>query len=560
MKYLISIFLFFLIYGELVTAEIDFNTGTGLMLGTGYDTSIGDTRGDCITYQAVRNGGAPLARRSYTIRLIENRGQLASYLGVEVGAAVRGAIGSASGKANFVASYSMNDFSLFVLVQARILNSIEKISNPVIKEDYLNLAKINPEQFRDACGNRFVASMQKGSEVWAIIKINTGSTEELNQIKGEISASGDNFDSDISMVSIIKKITLHRSVEIYFDQIGAGTDDMPVNASDLIRFIQKYAVHKEDYSTPMYSFVTDYSTLANFPRNSDPPTSSEIESDLDYISNRRNDLMLWKTNVDYIFVNPTEFESFNEQELRSTYAIVNLQLRTLSKSLRLCLDVTHVCNTPNLDVQLLELPQRKKNLPPLSCSLERSSVCGVEQFFEKESPYCPNPTYKLSSGPQCGDPQGYENTPHEACGVELYNLGRGDNECGAVQYFTRAGHECGPRRECVASLVVSVGGVSIVSAEAAAAACIARADFETCSHPNFGIQKDNLCRHQNFGIESWATCVDYKHPIFPTCRHSEFGVEKYGTCRLESNGAETFKECLIQKIKEQKLRKCPYIE
>lgn len=515
-------------------AEVDFNTGTGLMLGTGYDSVAGDSRGDCVTYSLVKDSGPALARKMFTIRIIEERSQLSTLLGLDVAASLRGAIGSGTLKSNFISNYSFNNYSVYILAQAKFLKAIEKIYEPKIRDEYLVLAKNDLSYFKESCGDKFVASVQQGSEVWAILKINTGSTEEMEAIKADLSAQGGSWDTDFNFVSMIKKVTENRSVEIYFEQVGANESEFPMTIDGLIAFIKEFSKNANGTATPLYANVTDYTTLSEYPREELNPIKKIIAADLDYLNERRNELILWKTNIDYIMGHKDEFESFDFESFKKLYQQVNSSLRKINQTLRTCFNNLMSCELTDNQLILLDLPKRKSNLPPLGCILASDLICGIKSYKLTENVNCPDPTYKEAKGPQCGEPVSYNKSRHEACGAHP----------GCVDAVRKA------------SIVF---GAPTISVAAAKDICLARADYDTCPKPEFGIAHDNLCRHQNFGVEVYKECIDYSLPIFPACRHYSNGIEKYGKCRHPENGIEEFHSCLIQKNRTNGLRKCPFI-
>lgn len=513
-------------------ADYDFNIGTRMYLGTGFDTLSNITKGrNCVTYENLSAVTSAVDGKNYSLRLIENYQDLAKHLGVDVAASIQSFDGRGGGRASFLSERSVNDYSVYFLIKGKVLNPLQYPLNAVLNPAFLELATKNPAGFRQACGDTFVSGVQSGGELFALITIQTRTETEAEQLRVDIRAAEGEFEGSASLIEKMNKITKKRIMQVDFSQVGGSSEDFPMSIRELNSYLKKFPELIKTNPTYTNAVVSPYVELTNFPRNSIQFEQKVQEQVLSQIGSYRYLLLRYINNIDYImnhleeFIDPNILILVNERE-----NAIDL-LNNLTDLARSCMDFADSknCAYSKKTPVLTELPKRKKNLPSLECVEKRAKICGIETYNVKPNPLCGIASFNEQTDEKCGILL-FAEKENEACGVNQYKEGTDSSICGT---HDGAEYICGFKYAC---------------------------DFFGCGQrPNYcKKQEPNTCRSPQFGIESYKKCRTLENggEKFKSCQLAEFGVKEYKACELAENGVATYKICSVME-NEEGARLCP---
>lgn len=510
-----------------------FTTGSSLMFGRGYDSFKDDTSGKCVIVKDSKydpsRAADSIQESVFKFELIESRHDLAKKIGVTAAASLKSGFSKGSASVSYLNEQSVNSYSLYVLVSAEVLTPIERTIDEDLDPDYIDLATSNINAFRQKCGNEYVAAIQRGGLMYALLKLETADTHSYTQIKSSLRAKVGTFKAAVDLERSITEATSNKSLQIFVHQIGGEAKSYPTNIADLMERVKDFSIEVTRKPTPLRAITVPYEQLKSYPISATPWDTSVQEKVFEQLNQLKFRLTDHRDNINYILSNKSQFNSPNLPQLQASLNEIHRKMNDINEQTRKCLTNFQNCKYPeNFDYIQIDLPERlEKANADNQCKVRINMACGA--------------IYKVAQGPECG-PRQFKLAEHPLCGVKTWKLASTD-KCNPVTYKIGQGSVCGPtvyrmgtskqycgsedagsclRRVVVPGLKPSPNGPS--------GGCISVA--KSCRHPAFGVESVPSCRHPSFGAET-----------FEQCRHESHGAETYNSCRLEAFGYEAYPAC-----------------
>jgi hypothetical protein len=169
-------------------AEIEFVPGMAFL--SGVDSLSGKVRGTAVTAAAPQStaGGQALALE---ISLAENQTDLESAL--EISSDLSAAVGlfGGSAKFRFAERCQLHNYSLYLVMHAKVLNDLAQVSAPQLKPDAeLLLRNGDFPRFREQFGDQFVMGIRTGGQLDIVLEIQKFSSTNSNDVKVDLAAGG----------------------------------------------------------------------------------------------------------------------------------------------------------------------------------------------------------------------------------------------------------------------------------------------------------------------------------------------------------------------------------
>lgn len=176
------------------------------------------------------SAGFPGKSFEYDYKTIETFENLRDSLEISASSSLRGLWGSGSVSVDYLKTTVIDQYSLTMLVKARILGdpvAIAATADPsLLTSGGKKLS--NAEVFRK-CGDSFISALQYGGSINGILIVNTRSKEERERLRGELSGSfKSGLEVDAKAQRTIEYILRNNSYSIkYFQEGGSGSVGFP---------------------------------------------------------------------------------------------------------------------------------------------------------------------------------------------------------------------------------------------------------------------------------------------------------------------------------------------
>ncbi|NUN04545.1 MAG: hypothetical protein HUU57_02175 [Bdellovibrio sp.] len=532
------------------STSVDYNTGSSMMFGRGYDSLSDDSAGKCVVlnrteYDTSRTPDS-VQESVFKFELIESRYDLAKKIGVSAAASLKSGFNKGSASVSYLNEQSLNSYSIYILVSAEVLTPIEHAMDEDLDLHFVDLARSHPKAFRQKCGNEYVAAIQRGGMLYALLKLDTVDSYSYTQIKSSLRAKVGTFKAAVDLERSIAEATSNKSLQIFVHQVGGEAKTYPTSVAELIGRVKDFSLEVTKRPTPLRAITTAYSHLKSYPIEATEFDTAVQEGVFEYLNQLKFKLTDHRDNVNYILNNKSQFIAPNLKELQGRIDYVNQKLNEINTLTRTCLNNFEKCLYPeNFKYQEYNLPERlEKAFADNQCKIRTHLSCGAI-YKVARGPECGVGAYKLAAHPKCGA-KTFNLSRSAACPVAAYNTGRGP-ACGVARYNQRKnGEVCGTddRGDCMRSLPIKVAGVFPVIPKRGSA-CFSTP--RTCRHPSFGVEAYNSCSDASFGVQAFQECRDPSHGVesFNSCRDPEFGVEEYATCEHPTHEVVAIKQCKL---------------
>ena len=179
--------------------------------------------------------------------------------------------GSISGK--YIRENAINQYGLYFLINAFVVNDEEQIKNFKLRED---LTSLNADEFRSKFGDYFVQGVITGGAFIALLELKTNSRKTKEEINASVDASYGIDYLGIDYLSVtgkfsndIKKAASHQGVELAIQYELVGTAEQLLNldtVQDLIETASNLPNMVQNNGTPMYAIIKPYSLLQDAPQ------------------------------------------------------------------------------------------------------------------------------------------------------------------------------------------------------------------------------------------------------------------------------------------------------
>lgn len=275
----------------------------GYDFGIGADLASGSPMGKVVQGAATTVQQAGGSTVNFEVQRIHSTSELEQSLGVDVeasyGCASFGA--GVSARFSFAKNSKVQSSSLFMSVTARVDLAFLSIDEPVLTADAAALVE-NPDIFAARYGNMFVRGISRGGLFVGVLRVDTASTEESEQISAELQGSYGAFSADAKTKFASATKNTHSEVFVQMHHEGGPTDLAITDPTDPVqlldnanRFVQSFQTSPDQAALP-YVVTLDPVTIAQGPI---PPNAADVEHAQDIIvfCARRRSVLLDQLNL-----------------------------------------------------------------------------------------------------------------------------------------------------------------------------------------------------------------------------------------------------------------------
>lgn len=253
----------------------------GYDFGIGADLATGSPMGKVVSAPASPVDQAGGATVNFRVQRIQSTEELEQALGIDAeasyGCAAFGA--GASARFSFAKKSKIQSSSLFMSVTAEVELAFLSIDDPVLSPDAQNQMD-RPDVFKTRYGNVFVRGIGRGGLFVGTLRVETGSSEQSEQVAAELQGSYGLFSADAKakFESLQKKFRASTFIDMYHE---GGPVDLRVNdftnplelLENANRFLESFRADPASVARPYFVTLAPI-TIAQGPL---PPNAADLE-------------------------------------------------------------------------------------------------------------------------------------------------------------------------------------------------------------------------------------------------------------------------------------------
>jgi hypothetical protein len=287
----------------------------GYDFGVGADFATGSPMGKVVDgpYSPVES--APGSIAEFKVQRIQSTEELEQALGIDAEATYgSGSFGPhVSARFSFAKKAKIQSSSLFMSVTCHVELAFLSIDDPVLSRDAQTLVN-DPGDFKGRYGNAFVRGIGRGGLFVGTLRVETGSSEESQQISAELQGSYGMFSGDVrgKFENLQKKYRASTFFEMYHE---GGPIDLHVedfsNPVELLKnanlFLDSFKTEPREVAVPYFVTLAPV-TIAQGPPPPDPLVLEHAQDVLVACSKARSRLLDNINLLEYILDNSSKFE------------------------------------------------------------------------------------------------------------------------------------------------------------------------------------------------------------------------------------------------------------
>lgn len=287
----------------------------GYAFGVGADLATGSPMGKVVNAPESPIARAAGATIKFEVHRIESTEELEQALGIDAEASYgSGSFGTnVSARFSYAKKAKIQSSSLFMLVTTHVELAFLSIDDPILSQDAQALVN-RPADFKARYGNAFVRGIGRGGLFVGTIRMETGSSEESQEIAAELKGSYGLFSADIKakFEDVQKRHRTSTFIDMYHE---GGPIDLHItdltNPLELLdnanRFLDSFNTDADKFAVP-YMVTLAPTAIAKGPL---PPNAAELEHAQDVLvaCAKARSRLLDKINLlEYILDNTSRFE------------------------------------------------------------------------------------------------------------------------------------------------------------------------------------------------------------------------------------------------------------
>jgi hypothetical protein len=303
-----------------------------VVMGRGYVENTDDVAGDCLQMPGGAIAGemtsstAPGQIVTYNLHRIDSTSQLAEAMQVKASATASFLIASGSGSAEYVNNTETKDTSVLLLAAVEIRNAGYTVHPQVeLKPSAATLLRPeaggSPDRFRELCGDSFISSYSLGGRFFGLIRVDTNSRAEAEEVSAKMSGSFLTFSAEASFEYKVREIVSSaRTYITTFQEGGSGPSANPVtDVNSMLQRISSFATAVQ--AAPIkYDFGTRKYTTLPRPGDGVSPISVQVSMEtMRTLQKEFYDATDYGRRVREVELNPAQYQlgSFNIQSAKS---------------------------------------------------------------------------------------------------------------------------------------------------------------------------------------------------------------------------------------------------
>jgi hypothetical protein len=287
----------------------------GYDFGVGADLATGSPMGKVVNAPASPVDQASGAVVEFKVQRIQSTEELEQALGIDAEASYgSGSFGpNVSARFSYAKKQKIQSSSLFMSVTCHIELEFLSVDDPILSQDAQTLVN-RPDAFTARYGNAFVRGIGRGGLFVGTLRVETGSSEESQQISAELQGSYGLFSADVK--ANFSEVQKKYRASVFFDMYHEGGPiDLHVkDFTDWIELFDNANSFLESFNTEPTKVARPYFvTLAPvaIAQGPLPPNSFELEHAQDVLvaCAKARSRVLDKINLlEYILDNSSKFD------------------------------------------------------------------------------------------------------------------------------------------------------------------------------------------------------------------------------------------------------------
>lgn len=406
-----------------------------LNFGNGYNSANGREYFGVLEYDGVDKSteiSANAKGNTGTIKMdiLESKEQLKEAFKVttkvDLDFKIYGFSSSNSFKNDLYEETEFNDFHQNAVITAEYTNEPLIIINPTVKDEWIELAKNNPDEFMRTCGDMFVSRIFTGGELYAFFSLEShdSSQKKENNTFFETTNSyyGNSLGGSVGIDKVTQSYNKTEKIKTKIFTRGGGSTPSSPTLDSFIKYAGEFKeqVAQDNRAMVLYVELTPYETIAGFPKVNFNKIRVDQTNFIDYGIEKYNELEESLSNAFFV---KKETQYFNEYDIATADTIVNTfpeKINNIQVLLKNCESDFDQCNIKDLEaydgfdvfapvIDFPELKGIKKELPieengnyvkVLDYSENNGKFLTVNGMLEsrpranRASPKCYNPSFK----------------------------------------------------------------------------------------------------------------------------------------------------------------------
>lgn len=291
----------------------------GYNFGVGADLLSGEAKNQPVRNDVISSvKGAEGASVGFEIQRITSTSELEEALGIDAEASYGSPSFGAgvSDRFNFAKKSKVQASSLFMTLIARVSLKILSIDAPFMTKEASDLVD-RPDIFAQRFGNVFVRTIERGGIFVGVLRVNTSSREESQNVANELKGTYGAFslEAKVNLAKVANEF--HSEVFVNMFHEGGPVDLAITDPADPLQllnnanlFLHSFATNPEAVAVP-YKVTLAPITIASGPL---PPNAADLElaqEVMRFCANRRS-VLLDQLNLLQLFVDqPSRFDFSN---------------------------------------------------------------------------------------------------------------------------------------------------------------------------------------------------------------------------------------------------------
>ncbi|MGI8545277.1 MAG: hypothetical protein ACR2MD_17595 [Aridibacter sp.] len=241
----------------------------GVLLGTGWNSFKQEkTLSNCVRVGTKQDTSE--VRPAVQFKEVRDSNALMNFFSISVKAKAKSILGgSASARASFAKTVTIKKESLNYAVDASIDHGVEYViplnSNQIVLyPEFVRLARTNPIKFRKQCGDGFVSAIYRNTGILGVYSFTTGSLEEKERIKAQISGSGGGFSVSVAAENVTEQSNSQTKLAISYSQLGGAGTPFAIDNKGFRALIAQLGTSAQGAAATEIG-IRSYRDLPNFP-------------------------------------------------------------------------------------------------------------------------------------------------------------------------------------------------------------------------------------------------------------------------------------------------------
>lgn len=194
-----------------------------LEIGRGYNPLTEVDLSHCVKYERTTDelgttSGTAATTGTHTIFTLQEASSfqnLKQQMEVSAAASMGFGIGRGSAEAQYLRESSSNRYAYFFTVRSEVTNPTEELRSARLTDTARALVGHDPAAFVQQCGTHFVSGRVTGGSFFAIVRINTESLADYNNVQTRMSGSYGAFSGTAALSSALQRVSGRHSFKMH---------------------------------------------------------------------------------------------------------------------------------------------------------------------------------------------------------------------------------------------------------------------------------------------------------------------------------------------------------